>query len=290
MICELCPRKCRVDRKIKKGYCKVGDEILVARASKHMWEEPPVSGTRGSGTVFFSGCNLGCVYCQNYDISHGARGKAVTPERLGEIFRELESSGVHNINLVNPTHYADKIREVLKKEKLSVPVVYNSSGYERVSTLQTLEGLIDIYLPDLKYISDERSAKYSGATDYFAYASRALIEMKRQCPENIHNEKGIMQRGLIVRHLVLPQNTNQSVKILRWIAENLGTDTTVSLMSQYTPCGKSDKFTELGRRITEREYEKVLFAAEELGFKSIYTQDYTSANESFIPDFDFSGV
>jgi len=290
MICALCPRSCQVDRSIKKGYCGVGDEIFVARAAKHLWEEPPISGTKGSGTVFFSGCNLGCVYCQNFEISHGAKGKKVTEERLGEIFRELEKSGVHNINLVNPTHYADKIADVLKREKPSVPVVYNSSGYEKVSTLKSLEGLVNIYLPDLKYISGERSSKYSGAADYFDFASKALIEMKRQCPENIFDGDGIMQKGMLVRHLVLPQNTNQSVKILEWIAENLGTDTLVSIMSQYTPCGKADKFRELTRKITPREYEKVIFAAEELGFKSLFTQDYNSASESFIPDFDFSGV
>ncbi len=290
MECRLCPRECAVDRSTQKGRCGVGDEILLSRASRHMWEEPPISGTKGSGTVFFTGCNLGCVYCQNYEISHGARGKAVTEERLGEIFRELEAQGVHNINLVNPTHYAHKIIKVLKKEKPSVPVVYNSSGYERVSTLKALEGLVDIYLPDLKYISSERSEKYSDAADYFEAASRAIIEMKRQCPENIYDDKGIMQKGLIVRHLVLPQNTNQSVKILLWIKDNLGTDTVISLMSQYTPHGEAKKYKELCRRITEREYEKVVFAAEDMGFKNIFIQDFASASEAFIPDFDFSGV
>ncbi len=290
MKCELCPRMCAVDRSVHKGRCGVGDEILISRAARHMWEEPPISGTNGSGTVFFAGCNLGCVYCQNYEISHGAKGKAVTEERLGEIFRQLVKQGVHNINLVNPTHYADKICTVLKKEKLSVPAVYNSSGYERVNTLKSLEGLIDIYLPDLKYISGERSEKYSGAKDYFDFSSKALLEMKRQCPENIFDEEGIMKKGMIVRHLILPQNTNQSVKILEWIKENLGTDTVISLMSQYTPHGKAEKYAELRRRITVREYEKVIFAAEEMGFKNIFTQDFASASEAFIPDFDFSGV
>ena len=290
MECRLCPRECGAHRSIEKGRCGVGDEMLLSRAAKHMWEEPPISGSNGSGTVFFAGCNLGCVYCQNYEISHGARGKAVTEERLGEIFRELTAEGVHNINLVNPTHYADKIIKVLKKEKPTVPVVYNSSGYEKVSTLRALEGLIDIYLPDLKYISEERSAKYSDAADYFEFASKAIIEMKRQCPENIYNEEGIMQKGLIVRHLVLPQNTNQSVKILTWIKENLGTDTVISLMSQYTPHGQAEKYKELTRRITGREYEKVVFVAEDMGFKNIFTQDFASASEAFIPDFDFCGV
>ena len=290
MECRLCPRECGADRSVGKGRCGVGDEILLSRAAKHMWEEPPISGTEGSGTVFFAGCNLGCVYCQNYEISHGAKGKIITEERLSEIFRELTASGVHNINLVNPTHYAHKIIRVLKKEKPPVPVVYNSSGYEKVSTLRALEGLVDIYLPDLKYISEDRAEKYSDAADYFEAASRAIIEMKRQCPQNIYNDKGIMLKGLIVRHLVLPQNTNQSVKILMWIKENLGTDTVISLMSQYTPCGQAEKYKELTRRITVREYEKVVLAAEDMGFKNIFTQDYASASEAFIPDFDCSGV
>lgn len=290
MKCRLCPRGCNADRINERGYCGVPDEILLARASVHLWEEPPISGTKGSGTVFFSGCSLGCVYCQNYEISHEAKGKAISEERLGEIFRELVSKGVHNINLVNPTHYAHKIIRVLKKEKPTVPVVYNSSGYERVSTLKGLEGLVDVYLPDFKYISPDRSEKYSDAADYFDFASKALLEMKRQCPENIFDSSGIMQKGMIIRHLVLPQNTNQSIKILEWIRDNLGTDTLISLMSQYTPCGEADKYKELTRKITAREYEKVVSAAEEMGFKNIFTQDYASASENFIPDFDFTGV
>lgn len=290
MKCRLCPRGCNADRTNERGYCGVPDEILLARASVHLWEEPPISGTKGSGTVFFSGCNLGCVYCQNYEISHEAKGRVISEERLGEIFRELVSKGVHNINLVNPTHYAHKIIRVLKKEKPTVPVVYNSSGYERVSTLKGLEGLVDVYLPDFKYISPDRSEKYSDAADYFDFASKALLEMKRQYPENIFDSSGIMQKGMIIRHLVLPQNTNQSIKILEWIRDNLGTDTLISLMSQYTPCGKADKYKELTRKITAREYEKVVSAAEEMGFKNIFTQDYASASENFIPDFDFTGV
>lgn len=290
MKCNLCPRGCNVDRAKETGHCGATDEILLARASVHLWEEPPISGTDGSGTVFFSGCNLGCVYCQNYEISHMVKGKAVSEERLGEIFRELENKGVHNINLVNPTHYAHKIRQLLMSEKPSIPVVYNSSGYERVSTLKSLEGLVDIYLPDLKYINPERSEKYSDAADYFDFASRAVIEMKRQCSENIFDSDGIMQKGMIIRHLVLPQNTNQSIKILEWIKDNLGTDTLISLMSQYTPHGQADKYKELTRKITAREYEKVVSAAEEMGFTTIFTQDYASASENFIPDFDFTGV
>lgn len=290
MRCNLCPRNCNVDRRLEKGYCGMSEDIYVARASKHFWEEPPISGTNGSGTVFFSGCNLGCVYCQNFEISHDRKGKVVSKAQLCEIFHRLTESGVHNINLVNPTHYALKIKEVLEKAALPVPVVYNSSGYEKVSTLRSLEGLVDIYLPDFKYIDPVRSEKYSAAGDYSDIVCQALIEMKRQCPKDIFDENGIMQKGVIIRHLVLPQNTKQSIKILEWIKENIGTDTYISLMSQYTPCGKIEAFPELQRRITAREYDKVVDAAFELGFENVFVQDGTAASESFIPDFDFSGV
>ena len=290
MICNICPRKCGVDRSHEKGLCGVPDEFFLARASKHFWEEPPISGTEGSGTVFFSGCNLGCVFCQNYEISHRCKGKQVSDERLCEIFDSLIASGVHNINLVNPTHYALRLKKVLENYKSRVPVVYNSSGYERVSTLKALEGLIDIYLPDLKYIREDRAEKYSSAPDYFLYASRALVEMKRQCPENLYDNEGIMQKGLIVRHLILPQNTNQSIDILSWIKNNLGEDTSVSLMSQYTPYGEAERYKELLRKITPREYEKVILAAENMGFKNIFLQEYESSDEKFIPDFDFTGI
>lgn len=290
MKCNICPRNCGVERSVSVGRCGVPEDFVIARAAKHFWEEPPISGTRGSGTVFFSGCNLGCVYCQNYGISHKKEGKSISEERLGEIFSELTLSGAHNINLVNPTHYALKIKKVLEKYPPTVPVVYNSSGYEKTETLKALEGTVDIWLPDLKYISGERSGKYSSAVDYFDYASKALLEMKRQCPENIFDSEGVMQKGMIVRHLILPKNTNQSLKILDWIKENLGTDTFVSLMAQYTPYGEIEDFPELQRRITEREYFKVLDYAESLGFENIFTQNPSSAKEDFIPDFDFTGV
>lgn len=290
MKCNICPRKCNIDRSREKGICGMSDSFVVARAAKHFWEEPPISGTKGSGTVFFSGCNLGCIYCQNYEISHCGKGKEISDDRLTEIFDELIASEVHNINLVNPTHYALRLKAVLEGYKSAVPTVYNSSGYERVSTLKSLDGLIGIYLPDLKYIKEERAEKYSNAPDYFTYASRALIEMKRQCPENVYDTDGIMQKGLIVRHLILPKNTNQSIDILSWIKNNLGEDTTVSLMSQYTPFGKIEDCKELQRKITAREYEKVLSAAENMGFKSLFLQDFASSDEKFIPDFDFTGI
>lgn len=290
MKCNICPRECGVDRTEKLGVCKAPFEYKVVKAMPHFWEEPPISGEKGSGAVFFSGCNLGCVYCQNYDVSHKSKGKIISDERLLQIFFELKEKGVHNINLVNPTHYAERLRAVLIQWEHKLPVVYNSSGYEKVNTLKGLEGLVDIYLPDLKYISDERSTKYSSCKDYFSFASEALLEMKRQVPVCKYDENNIMKKGLIVRHLILPKNTNQSIKILDWIAENLGLDTAISLMCQYTPFGEVSQFKELQRRITEREYEKVLQYAFSLGFETVFSQDFSSAREEFIPDFDFSGV
>lgn len=290
MICNMCPRQCGVDREKSLGYCKMPMEFKVARAAKHFWEEPPISGTKGSGTVFFSGCNLGCAYCQNYNISHGGEGKIIDDDRLKNIFTELISLGVHNINLVNPTHYALRIKAVLEEYESSVPVVYNSSGYERVETLKALNGLVDIYLPDLKYINSEKALRYSYAEDYFDYASKALIEMRRQSAENIYDSEGIMKKGMIVRHLILPKNTNQSIEILKWIYNNLGNDTEISLMAQYTPYGEISHLSELQRKITQREYEKVLNAVENMGFKRIFTQDLDAAKEDFIPEFDLRGV
>lgn len=288
--CNICPRMCDADREETLGYCKMPWDFKIARAAKHFWEEPPISGEKGSGTVFFSGCNLGCAYCQNYSISHCAEGKLISEARLKEIFSELIAQGVHNINLVNPTHYALQLKKILSEYKSSVPVVYNSGGYERTQTLRNLEGLVDVYLPDLKYVDSEKSERYSQAKDYFSFASKALIEMKRQCPENIYDEKGLLKKGLIVRHLILPKNTNQSIKVLQWIYDNLGEDTAISLMAQYTPCGSIEELPEIQRRITQREYEKVLCFAEDLGFKNIFTQDPSSAKEEFIPDFDLTGV
>ena len=281
---------CGADRENEVGYCGVPYDFKLARAALHFWEEPPISGENGSGTVFFSGCNLGCVYCQNYPISHGREGRIITEERLREIFDELIASGAHNINLVNPTHYAQRLGEVLRAYNSKVPVVYNSSGYERVETLRSLDGAVDIYLPDLKYISDEKSSRYSGAKNYFEYASKALVEMRRQSTEDVYDEEGIMQKGMIVRHLILPKNTNQSIAVLDWIYNNLGQDTAISLMAQYTPCGKIEDVPELQRKITQREYEKVLLHAENRGFCNIFTQDPSAATDDFIPSFDLTGV
>ncbi len=288
MTCTQCPRKCSVQRDNKKGFCGVNNGFVVARAAKHFWEEPCISGTKGSGTVFFSGCSLRCVFCQNHEISTGCYGKEIDKGRLIEIFDELTDSGVHNINLVNPTHYAHQLADVLATYKKRVPFVYNSSGYERVETLTLLDGLIDIYLPDMKYVDGAVSLKYSAAADYFEYASKALIEMRRQVTDR-YNENSIMQSGMIVRHLILPKNTRNSMNVLDWLKANLP-NTRISLMAQYTPHGKIDDFAELQRRITTREYNKVLDYMESIGITKAYVQELESSNKDFIPPFDLSGV
>ncbi|MCM1365481.1 MAG: 4Fe-4S cluster-binding domain-containing protein [Faecalibacterium sp.] len=268
----------------------MSENFVVARAAKHMWEEPCISGTNGSGTVFFSGCNLRCAYCQNYEISHGCFGKEISDEHLMKIFDNLIESGVHNINLVNPTHYAVRLAKVLSEYHSPVPVVYNSSGYESVETLKMLEGLVDIYLPDFKYISGDRAEKYSHAPNYFERVSESVIEMKRQMPSDVFSPDGMMQKGLIVRHLILPKNTNQSLKIIDWIKENLGKQTIVSLMAQYTPCGQIENFPELQRKITAREYEKVVSYLEEAELENAFIQQLESAEKQFIPSFDLTGI
>ena len=265
-------------------------EPVLARCSLHYWEEPCISGAKGSGTVFFSGCSLKCVFCQNYKLSHNNYGETVTKERLGEIFLELEEQGAENINLVNPTHFIPVIAQTLRDYSVKIPVVYNSSGYERVESLRCLEGLIDIYLPDLKYYDSEVSAKYAAAPDTNEYASSAVLEMARQVGAPVFDEQGRMTRGLMVRHLILPANTNQSIKILQWVKENLPERIYVSLMCQYTPYGNLEAYPELNRRITKREYEKVVRYMEQLGLLDGYVQERSSANQEYIPDFSLQGV
>lgn len=288
MICSICPRKCKIDRDINTGFCQSPSVFRVARAALHYWEEPCISGENGSGTVFFSGCNLRCVYCQNYEISRENKGMEISDDRLIEIFENLIKQGANNINLVNPTHYASRLADVLTKWKSPVPIVCNSSGYEKVETLKALDGLIDIYLPDLKYIRTDKALRYSAAGDYFERASKAILEMRRQVNDRFDSE-GMMQSGMIVRHLILPQNTNSSIEILKWIKENLP-DTYVSLMAQYTPCGELDDTPELKRRITQREYDKVADFAVANGFEKLFLQELESADSDFIPKFDFTGI
>ncbi len=289
-ICNSCPRKCNIDRDFFKGVCGSPVGYKLARAALHFWEEPCISGEQGSGTVFFSGCSLKCVFCQNYEISRNSYGKEITEERLIGIFKELERQGAHNINLVNPTHYSSQLSETLKKYKPSIPVVYNTGGYDSVESLKKLDGLIDIYLADIKYVSENVSKKYSGAEDYFSFASKAVLEMQRQVGENIFDEKGIMQKGLIIRHLVLPGNVSQAMKVMDWVKSNLPENTILSLMSQYIPCGKSSEYPTINRKLSEKEYDIALDYAEKLGFENVFIQETDSSSTEFIPDFDLSGV
>ena len=291
--CAACARRCGALRKPAEpsgGFCGMPAGFVVARAALHQWEEPCISGQHGSGTVFFSGCSLRCVYCQNQQISLGRYGALVTEENLLRMFDRLIEQGAHNLNLVNPTHYAPMLAKALKKYCSPVPVIYNSGGYERVEMLKALEGLVDIYLPDLKYVDSAVSLRYSGAADYFDYASKAILEMSRQVGKAAFDKNGVMKKGLIVRHLILPRNTAQSIKALTWIHENLPEGTLVSLMCQYTPCGELENFPELQRRLTRREYEKVVDQMLELGLTGGYLQELSSAKEEYIPPFDLTGV
>ena len=289
MICNQCPRRCNVDRENALGYCKAPNAYKLARASLHFWEEPCISGKSGSGAVFFSGCNLGCVFCQNYEISHKCKGVEVSEERLIRIFEHLVDEGANNINLVNPTHYAVQLAYTLKKYKPPVPVVYNTSGYDSVDTLKLLDGLVDIYLPDFKYMRNDKALRYSRAEDYPQFAMPALTEMKRQVGNDVFDENGIMKRGMIIRHLVLPGNTNSAIQALDYLAENFG-DTYISVMAQYVPCTNLSEYKEINRKITKREYDKVVNHILELGLEKVFLQKLESATEDYIPDFDLSGV
>lgn len=288
MICSICPRKCNVNRKTDLGYCRSSEEFKVARAALHYWEEPCISGKNGSGTVFFSGCNLKCVYCQNYEISRDNKGVRISEERLVEIFENLISQGAENINLVNPTHYAPMLARVLKNWKCPVPVVYNSSGYELADTLRLLEGLVDIYLPDYKYTRADKALRYSSAEDYPQTALKALSEMYRQTGKAVF-ENGMMKRGMIIRHLILPQNTNSALEVIDSCIENFP-DAYMSLMAQYVPCTQLGSYKEINRKITEREYHKVVDYALDKGLENIFIQELSSADEGYIPPFDLSGV
>ena len=289
MICNQCPRRCNVDRENALGYCKAPNAYKLARASLHFWEEPCISGKSGSGAVFFSGCNLGCVFCQNYEISHKCKGVEVSEERLIRIFEHLVDEGANNINLVNPTHYAVQLAHTLKKYKPPVPVVYNTSGYDSVDTLKLLDGLVDIYLPDFKYMRNDKALRYSRAEDYPQFAMPALTEMKRQVGNDVFDENGIMKRGMIIRHLVLPGNTNSAIQALDYLAENFG-DTYISVMAQYVPCTDLSEYKEINRKITKREYDKVVNHILDLGLEKVFLQKLESATEDYIPDFDLSGV
>lgn len=291
--CRLCPRECGADRTKQKGVCGAGNSAIVARASLHKWEEPCISYRNGAGTVFFSGCNLHCCFCQNNKISNELFGKEISDEELGDIFLRLQDMGADNIDLVTPTHFVPNIINALDmiKNKLSIPVVYNCGGYESVKTIEMLDGYIDIYLPDIKYYSSEISAKYSNAPDYFEKASESVLAMSKQTGHLKFNNEGGLIKGTIIRHMVLPSHRHDSMSIIKWIAENTSTDNVlVSIMNQYTPFEFiSDDFPELKRRVTKMEYNSVVNLAAELGING-FTQHKNSASQEYVPDFDLSGI
>ena len=284
---------CRADRSTASGYCKAPDGILASRAALHFWEEPCISGTGGSGAIFFSGCTLRCCFCQNYKISRTPRGKSISSERLAEIFLELQDQGAHNINLVTATHYLPWILPALDmvKEKLHIPVVYNCGGYERLETIQALSSYVDIWLPDLKYFSSDLSRRYSQAPDYFARASAAVRQMILQTGTPVFDAQGIMQKGVIIRHLVLPGQKKDSIQLIKWMAEELPKKQFyIRLLSQYTPYEKNPDFPELNRRITSYEYQKVVDTALESGLEQGFMQKRTSAKEEYTPSFAYQGL
>ncbi len=303
--CSLCPRKCGVDRRSSSGFCKVTDELLVSRAALHMWEEPCISGTRGSGTVFFSGCNMGCVFCQNKAISRGQVGKKITVDRLVDIFFELQDKGANNINLVTGDMFIPTIRMAIERAKakeIGIPFLFNTSSYLELDTVKSLEGLIDIYLPDFKYIREEDAVRYSRALGYPDAAKRAIEEMVRQCPECVFadeevSEKGadgekvkILKRGVVVRHLLMPGMLIQAKLIVKYLHDRYGDDIYISLMNQYTPNGELADYPEIDRKVTEREYESLIDYAAEIGVINGFMQVGETAKESFIPEFDLEGV
>ena len=285
--CNLCPNACNVDRQIRKGNCNSFSNVKIAKYYLHMFEEPCISGKNGSGTVFFCGCPLRCVFCQNYEVSRNTTGKEISIEELAEIFKTLEMQGAHNINLVNPTHYVDKIIDALKIYKPNIPIVYNTHGYEKIETLEKINDYIDIYLPDLKFFSPKISQRYTGKNNYFEYASAAIKYMMQAKP-TVFDGDGMMKSGVIIRHLVLTLNTDDSIKIIDFLNENICNGAYFSLMAQYTPFGEIDDYPELKRKISKREYDKVLshlFSCENLN--NCFLQELSSAKEIFIPKWDF---
>ncbi len=293
--CTLCPRDCGADRLSgRTGFCGQTADITAARAALHFWEEPCISGTTGTGAVFFSGCSLQCVFCQNHEIAIGKSGRKISPDRLSDIFLELQGKGAANINLVTPGHFIPQICLALKNAKtkgLSVPVVYNTSGYEKISSLRLLEGLVDIYLPDLKYFSPQLSFRYSHAADYFEKASAAIAEMVRQTGAPVSDPgSGLLKRGVIVRHLLLPGQSADSKKILRYLHNTSHNDIYVSIMNQYTPLPCAASFPELSQTVSPADYEKILRFADQIGIEQGYMQEGATADESFIPAFDGEGL
>lgn len=292
--CKLCPRNCGIDRlEGEYGYCGAPDKLIIARAALHHWEEPCISGSNGSGTVFFSKCSLKCVYCQNHDISQGAAGKAISIERLAEIFLELQDQKAHNINLVTPTHYVPHIIAAIKLSRtngLALPIVYNSSGYENIETIRMLNGYVDVYLPDIKYFSDKFALRYSKAPGYFLKASEAVKEMVAQVGPVQFNKEGIVQKGVIIRHMMLPGLLFDSKKIVDFVYNTFGDSVYMSIMNQYTPMNNLLQYPEINKTLNQSHYESLIQYALSIGLKNGFIQEEGTCSESFIPPFDLTGV
>ena len=281
--CMLCPRGCNVDRENIVGFC--GEKgMKIAHAMLHKWEEPIISGKNGSGAIFFSGCNMKCVYCQNYELSRGKIGKYSTKEEFIELIKNLEKAGAHNINLVTPTHFVREIKSALTEYKPTVPIVYNSSGYETEETIKSLENIVDVYLMDFKYYGNDEAVKYSSAPNYFEYASNAILKIKNIVGED-RIENGLIKKGLIIRILILPGLSSGAIKILDWIKENLGTKTIISIMNQYIPLGEAKNYPEINKKVSPIEYKRVVNHALNLGFCNAFIQEDCSASEVYVPEF-----
>ncbi|MBE5739026.1 MAG: radical SAM protein [Clostridiales bacterium] len=288
MLCNSCPRKCNIDREKNTGVCGVPFLPKVAKAYLHKWEEPCISGENGSGTIFFSGCNLKCVYCQNYEISHECKGKVISVERLSEIFKELETKGATNINLVSPSHYVDAIISALDLYRPNIPIVYNSNGYDSIQSLEKLSGYVDIFLIDFKYIDEDIAFKYSKAKDYPEIAKANICKVRELQPKEVW-EGDIMKQGVIIRHLILPNHIDNSIKVLEWIKDNVK-NPFVSLMGQYVPMYKANEYEKISRKLKAIEYKIVEKKLGELGLVDGYTQELSSAEEKYTPSFDLDGV
>lgn len=290
--CTLCPHNCKINRlEGKKGRCKCDNTLKIALASLHMFEEPCISGTNGSGTVFFTNCNLNCIYCQNYEISQGGKGKEITIQTLADIFIKQQEKGAHNINLVTPTMYVYQIIEAIKlarKNGLKIPIIYNSNGYENVETIKMLNGYIDVYLPDLKYYTNELSKKYSNVDNYFEVATNAIKEMYSQVGNAVFDDNGIIQKGVIIRHLVLPNHIQNTKNILKWINENLPKDIYVSVMAQYFPTYKAKNDSLINRKLNKKEYKEVLNYLYSLDLQNGYIQELGSHEEEYVPNFNLT--
>jgi len=285
MKCSLCPNGCKINKDSNVGLCGTDNSIRIAKYYLHPYEEPPISGKRGSGTVFFCGCSLKCVFCQNYELSRNLRGKVISTNELADIFKQLEENGAHNINLVNPTHYSNKIIDAFKIYRPSIPVVYNTHGYENKDILEKMNEYVDVYLPDIKFFSPTLSKRYTGKENYFEIASSAIEFMIKSKP-TVFDQNGLMKQGVIVRHLVLPQGVSDSKKILDWYQGVKGSSY-INVMSQYTPFGEIDAFPELKRKITAREYDSVIDYAMSLGIDNMFYQAQDSASEEYIPKWDY---